>query len=253
MSVARSAASRVSRGPYRVASMMVMVLAELASVRASGQTSLRPRARDVGVVIGVFQPGPLNAITDVAGVRVGQTTVTAGDSVHTGVTAVVPHGGNIFRDRVPAGVFVLNGFGKLVGSTHLQENGELETPILLTCTLCIWKAADAMTAYLLEQADMRNVRSINPVARRSPAPGYAGSFSVVGKWCCALPTAPSYIFVVLNSSNRPSAARGRQRSRSTRISSAVIGENFVAIDRFCVRTSGDSIPLIVVETGKLIA
>ncbi|HZS62848.1 MAG TPA: P1 family peptidase [Gemmatimonadaceae bacterium] len=123
----------------------------------------RPRARDAGVVIGVFQPGPLNAITDVAGVRVGHTTVVQGDSIHTGVTAILPHGGNLFRDRVPAALFVFNGFGKLLGSTQLQEHGELETPILLTCTLCVWKAADAMVAYLLAQSDMGDVRSINPV------------------------------------------------------------------------------------------
>src|SRR5579862_7412164 len=123
----------------------------------------RPRARDAGVIIGVFQPGPLNAITDVAGVRVGHTTVMQGDTVHTGVTAILPHGGNVFRDRVPAALFVFNGFGKLLGSTQLQEHGELETPILLTCTLCVWKAADAMAAYLLSQPDMADVRSINPV------------------------------------------------------------------------------------------
>lgn len=130
---------------------------------AQCQTAARPRARDVGVIIGVFQPGPFNAITDVAGVRVGQTTVNSGDTIHTGITAILPHGGNIFQERVPAALFVLNGFGKLLGVTQLEENGELETPILLTCTLCVWKAADAMVAYLLEQPDMQNVRSINPV------------------------------------------------------------------------------------------
>ncbi len=128
-----------------------------------GQQAPRPRARDAGVIIGVFQPGPLNAITDVDGVRVGQTTVNLGDSIHTGVTAILPHGGNVFQERVPAALFVLNGFGKLVGVTQLQEHGELETPILLTCTLCVWKAADAMVAYLLEQPGMENVRSINAV------------------------------------------------------------------------------------------
>jgi D-aminopeptidase len=115
------------------------------------------------VVIGVFQPGPLDAITDVAGVRVGHATVVMGDSIHTGVTAILPHGGNLFRDRVPAALFVMNGFGKLIGSTQLAEHGELETPILLTCTLCVWKAADAMVAYLLAQPDMQGVQSINPV------------------------------------------------------------------------------------------
>ncbi len=123
----------------------------------------RPRARDLGLAPGVFQPGPLNAITDVAGVRVGQVTVDAGDSVHTGVTAVFPHGGNPFLDRVPAAMFVGNGFGKLLGVTQVGELGELETPILLTCTLCVWRAADAMVAWMLERPGMEEVRSINPV------------------------------------------------------------------------------------------
>ena len=128
-----------------------------------GQQPPRPRARNAGVIIGVFQPGPINAITNVNGVRVGQTTVNAGDTIHTGVTAILPHGGNIFQERVPAALFVLNGFGKLVGVTQLQEHGELESPILLTCTLCVWKAADAMVGYLLEQPGMGSVLSINPV------------------------------------------------------------------------------------------
>jgi len=123
----------------------------------------RARARDLGVKPGVFPPGKLNAITDVAGVRVGQTTVIEGDRVHTGVTAIIPHGGNMFTDRVPAAVHVGNGFGKITGVTQLRELGELETPILLTCTLCVWKAADAMVEWLLEQPGMGNVRSINPV------------------------------------------------------------------------------------------
>ena len=123
----------------------------------------RVRARDLGVKPGVFQPGQYNAITDVAGVKVGHTTVIEGDSVRTGVTAILPHGGNLFTDRVPAALFVGNGFGKITGVTQLRELGELETPILLTCTLCVWKAADAMVGYLLEQPNMANVRSINPV------------------------------------------------------------------------------------------
>jgi D-aminopeptidase len=123
----------------------------------------RPRARDVGVAVGILPPGPLNAITDVAGVRVGQVTISAGDSVRTGVTAILPHGGNTFQERVPAAVHVGNGFGKLVGATQLAELGELETPILLTCTLCVWRAADAMVGWLLAQPGMDGVRSINPV------------------------------------------------------------------------------------------
>ena len=131
----------------------------------SGQAdgSDRPRAREAGVIVGIFQPGALNAITDVAGVRVGHTTVTAGDSVRTGVTAILPHGGDVFHDRVPAAVHLANAYGKLVGATQVQELGELETPILLTCTLCVWKAADAMVAWLLERPGMENVRSINAV------------------------------------------------------------------------------------------
>jgi D-aminopeptidase len=121
------------------------------------------RARDLGIVPGVLPAGPANAITDVEGVRVGQTTIVEGDSVRTGVTAILPHSGNLFFDRVPAALHVGNGFGKLIGVTQLSELGELETPILLTCTLCVWKAADAMVAYLLEQPRMEEVRSINPV------------------------------------------------------------------------------------------
>jgi D-aminopeptidase len=123
----------------------------------------RPRARDLGVAPGVFQPGPLNAITDVAGVRVGQTTIVEGDSVRTGVTAILPHGDNLFFDRVPAALHVGNGFGKLLGVTQLTELGALETPVLLTCTLCVWRAADAMVEWMLSRPGMQGVQSINPV------------------------------------------------------------------------------------------
>jgi D-aminopeptidase len=123
----------------------------------------RPRAREVGVVIGTLPPGPLNAITDVQGVHVGHTTVIEGDLVRTGVTAILPHGGNVFRDRVPAAIYTANGFGKLLGVTQVDELGELETPILLTCTLCVWRAADAMVEWLLALPDMEGVGSINPV------------------------------------------------------------------------------------------
>jgi D-aminopeptidase len=114
-------------------------------------------------VIGIFPPGSGNAITDVPGVLVGQTTLIEGDSVRTGITAILPHGGNLFRERVPAAIFVGNGFGKLLGKTQVDELGELETPVLLTCTLCVWRAADAMVAWLLERPGMEDVRSINPV------------------------------------------------------------------------------------------
>lgn len=123
----------------------------------------RPRAREAVVIVGALTPGPHNAITDVAGVRVGHTTVIAGDNVRTGVTAILPHAGNLFLERVPAAVSIANAYGKLVAATQVRELGELETPILLTCTLCVWRAADAMVDWLLVQPGMENVRSINAV------------------------------------------------------------------------------------------
>ena len=129
----------------------------------SAQEASRPRARDLGVAPGIFRPGQHNAITDVAGVKVGHATVIEGDRVRTGVTAILPHGGNPFLERVPAALHVGNGFGKLLGVTQLRELGELETPILLTCTLCVWQAADAMVEWMLARPDMARVGSINPV------------------------------------------------------------------------------------------
>ncbi len=148
----------------RPCTYLVLGLAALGALArpATGQER-RLRARELGVAPGIFQPGALNAITDVAGVRVGQSTVVAGDSVNTGVTAILPHGGNLYRDRVPAAIHVGNAYGKLVGSTQVQELGELETPILLTCTLCVWRAADALVGELLAQPGMERVGSINPV------------------------------------------------------------------------------------------
>jgi D-aminopeptidase len=142
---------------------IVRTLPIIAMAATTPLSAQRARARDLGVKPGVFPTGTLNAITDVAGVRVGQTTVVEGANVRTGVTAILPHGGNIFTDRVPAALHVGNGFGKITGVTQLRELGELETPILLTCTLCVWKAADAMVEWLLERPDMANVRSINPL------------------------------------------------------------------------------------------
>lgn len=127
------------------------------------QNVQRPRARDLGIEVGIFRTGHRNAITDVTGVLVGQTTVTNGKGVNTGVTAILPHGGSLYHDRVPAAVYVGNGFGKLIGVTQVEELGELETPILLTCTLCVWRAADALVAWSLARPGMENVRSLNAV------------------------------------------------------------------------------------------
>src|SRR5687767_180969 len=129
----------------------------------AGSAQERPRARDVGLRVGIFPPGAHNAITDVPGVLVGSLTLRAGDSIATGLTAILPHDGNIYRSRVPAAVHVLNGFGKMLGIAQVQELGELETPILLTCTLCVWRAADGLVEHLLAQPGMEPVRSINPV------------------------------------------------------------------------------------------
>ena len=142
---------------------IVTILIAVAPVSLLGQESARPRARDLGLTIGIFNTGEYNAITDVPGVHVGQTTVVEGSRVRTGVTAILPHKGNLYSSRVPAAIHVGNGFGKLLGVTQVKELGEIETPILLTCTLCVWNAADAMVEWLLGQDEMENVRSINPV------------------------------------------------------------------------------------------
>ena len=123
----------------------------------------RPRARDIGIIVGSIPTGPLNAITDVAGVRVGHTTIARGDSINTGVTAILAHDGNLFRQKVPAAIIVGNGFGKLAGSTQVNELGELESPIVLTCTLCVPRAADAVLTWLLALPGNEDVRSANPV------------------------------------------------------------------------------------------
>ena len=128
-----------------------------------GTDEKRPRARDIGLVVGVLPAGRFNAITDVAGVRVGHATLVKGDSVRTGVTAVVPHEGNLFQEKVPAAVFVGNGFGKLMGSTQVNELGEIETPILLTNTLNVPRAADALLEWMLALPGNEEVRSVNAV------------------------------------------------------------------------------------------
>ncbi|HLM23588.1 MAG TPA: P1 family peptidase [Pyrinomonadaceae bacterium] len=129
----------------------------------SAYTQNRPRARELGVSVGVIPTGTLNAITDVDGVLVGHTTVIRGDNVRTGVTAILPHGGNLFREKVPGAVFVGNGFGKLVGSTQVNELGEIETPILLTSTLSVPRVADFVIDYMLSLPGNEDVQSINPL------------------------------------------------------------------------------------------
>ena len=121
------------------------------------------RARDYGIRIGVMKPGQWNAITDVPGVKVGHTTLIKGDSIRTGVTAILPYDGNIFQQKVPAAVYTGNGFGKLAGTTQVQELGNLETPVILTNTLGVATAMNAVIEYTLQQKGNENVQSVNAV------------------------------------------------------------------------------------------
>jgi D-aminopeptidase len=132
-------------------------------VAISAQEVARPRARDLGLKIGIIPAGPQNSITDVPGVLVGHTTIVRGDNIRTGVTAILPHNGNLFKEKVPGAVFVGNGFGKLAGSTQVNELGEIETPILLTSTLSVPRVADFLIDYMLALPGNEAVQSINPL------------------------------------------------------------------------------------------
>ncbi|MCH8285084.1 P1 family peptidase [candidate division KSB1 bacterium] len=145
----------------RISFLAIFMLVMMVSGIINGQE--RKRARDLGVHIGVLKPGKWNAITDVAGVKVGHTTLIVGDNIRTGVTAIIPHGGNMFRDKVSAAVFVGNAFGKAVGFTQVEELGTIETPITLTNTLNTFLVADAVIEYMLSLPENSNVGSINPV------------------------------------------------------------------------------------------
>lgn len=138
----------------------------LATAFAAAQNTTpnaRPRASDLGLKVGILPTGQLDAITDVSGVEVGQTTIIRGDNIRTGVTAVLPHSGNLYREKVPGAIFVGNGFGKLAGSTQVDEMGDIETPILLTSTTSVPRAADALISYMLALPGNEDVLSINPV------------------------------------------------------------------------------------------
>ena len=142
--------------------LLAIALLAMTSVAGAAEDQ-RPRLRDLGVTIGVFQPGPLNAITDVRGVRVGHRTVIEGERIRTGVTAIIPHEGNVFQDKTPAAVVVGNGFGKLMGTTQIIELGEIETPILLTNTLAVGQAAEGTIRWTLAQPGNEKVLSVNAV------------------------------------------------------------------------------------------
>ncbi len=156
--------------------MKLFALLSIALCVASAQ---RPRALDIGLVVGSLRPGPLDAITDVGGVRVGHTTVIRGDNVRTGVTIVLPHSGNLFREKVPGAVYVGNAFGKLAGSTQVEELGEIETPIALTSTLNVPRVADALLDYMLALPGNERVLSINPLV---------GEFDLCFVWFHVVPS-----------------------------------------------------------------
>ena len=147
----------------KVAHALAFAAVISAVLPANAADDKRPRLRDLGVAIGVFDPGPLNAITDVRGVRVGHRTIIEGERIRTGVTAVVPHEGNVFQDKVPAAVVVGNGFGKLMGTTQIIELGEIESPILLTNTLAVGQAAEGTVRWTLAQPGNEAVQSVNAV------------------------------------------------------------------------------------------
>jgi D-aminopeptidase len=142
--------------------VIFVVIAVTAAAQTADRNNDRPRAREAGLIVGVFPTGPLNAITDVAGVKVGHATVVKGDDIRTGVTAIIPGPGNLYTHPIPGWIHVGNGYGKLIGETQVREFGELETPILLTCTLCVWSAANAMKEWTYEQPGMGE-HTINPV------------------------------------------------------------------------------------------
>ena len=146
---------------HRIVACLAVAL--LAAPLAPGQDDSRPRARDIGLSPGVLDPGPHNAITDVPGVLVGQVTLMEGDHIRTGVTAILPHAGNIFQEKVPGAVHIGNAFGKLAGSTQVVELGTIETPVVLTNTLSVWDAARAVVTYTLGLPGNENVRSVNPL------------------------------------------------------------------------------------------
>lgn len=152
----------------------------------------RPRARDIGLVVGIFPTGPLNAITDVDGVRVGHATVIEGDDIRTGVTAIIPAPGNLYTHPVPAWVHIGNGYGKMIGETQIREFGEIETPILLTCTLCVWSAANALKEWVYEQPGMGE-HTVNPVV------GETNDSDVNNMW--ADPVQREHVFAALESAS----------------------------------------------------
>lgn len=180
---------------FKVQMIAFALLAVLVAAHGYAAGEDRPRARDIGLVVGIFPTGEHNAITDVSGVRVGHSTIIEGDDIRTGVTAIIPATGNLYTHPVPARIHIGNGYGKLVGVSQVHEFGELETPILLTCTLCVWKAADALREWNYLQPGMGE-HTINPVV------GEINDSVVNNMW--AQPVRQQHVFAALeNASSGP--------------------------------------------------
>lgn len=176
----------------RALSVLSLLACSFLAPLTSAQSDLRPRAREAGVAVGVFPTGVLNAITDVGGVRVGHTTVIEGDDIRSGVTAIIPAPGNLYTHPIPAWVHTGNGYGKMVGETQVREFGEIETPILLTCTLCVWSAANALKEWMYEQPGMGE-HTLNPIV------GETNDSRVNNMW--ADPIQKDEVYAALNSAS----------------------------------------------------
>ncbi len=178
----------------------LMLLACLTDVTAYAE-EIRPRARDAGITVGIFAPGTHNAITDVEGVSVGHSTLIEGDDVRTGVTAIIPAEGNLYQRPLPAAVHVGNGYGKMTGISQIQELGTLESPIVLTCTLCVWRAADALKTWAFRQPGMGQ-HTFNPVV------GETNDGRLNNQWQSPFPLRDSHVFAALDNADSGPVAEG---------------------------------------------
>lgn len=178
--------------PLRNLSLVTLLIIGSVIPPALAQSEERPRAREAGVVVGVFETGTMNMITDVEGVRVGHTTLLEGDDIRTGVTAIIPAPGNLYTHPIPAWIHTGNGYGKMVGETQVREFGEIETPILLTCTLCVWSAANALKEWMYEQPGMGE-HTLNPIV------GETNDSRVNNMW--ADPIQKDEVYAALNSAS----------------------------------------------------
>lgn len=178
---------------------LILCIAILITTPTLAQDDVRPRAREAGLVVGIFEPGENNAITDVKGVLVGHETLIRGDDIRTGVTAIIPAPGNLYREPVPAWIHVGNGYGKLIGDTQVREFGEIESPILLTCTLCVWSAANALKEWIYQNMDTGE-NTVNPVV------GETNDSRVNNMW--ADPIQREQVFAALDNAHSGPVAEG---------------------------------------------